>query len=107
MGFLGQPLRERCGNPGFADPGLAREQHDLAVPLLRVLPSARLKFEFLAPADERCRRGRAQRLEPACDRARPQHLPSRYHTREAARLDGAESAVFEQPANKPPRILVD
>ena len=57
--------------------------------------------------DERYRRGRAQCLEPAYDRAGPQHLPGRYSSREATRLNGTEIAVFEQSTNEPPRIFVN
>ncbi len=107
IGLFVQPLCERRGYAGFADPGFARQQHYLAFSILCALPSPQQKFEFLAPTDERCRRGCAQCLEPARDRAGPQHLPGRYHSRETAGLDGAEVVVFEQSADEPPRTLID
>src|SRR5262252_6792978 len=53
IGFFVQPLCQRGSDPGLADAGLARNQHDLAFSLLCALPSARQKFELLAPPDER------------------------------------------------------
>ena len=80
-------------------PGLARDQHDAAVApfacsqrrISRSISSSRPTSGVVA---------RAQRLEPALDRALPHHLLGLHRLVEALRLVGAEIAVLEQTAEQ-------
>src|SRR5271168_371437 len=87
----------------LADSGLAGDQYDLAVARLGTQPTPQEEVDFLVAADQPGKRRSAQRLEPAGDDARMQHLPSRHRRGDALDLDGAEVAVLEQIADQPAR----
>ena len=66
MRLAGETLAERAGDAGLADPGLAREQHHLALAVAGLLPTVEQERDLLLAPDQRQEAGRA-RLEPAAD----------------------------------------
>ena len=102
-----EALRQCRGDARLADAGFAGDQHDLAVARLGARPAAQQQVDLLVAADQRGQRRSAQRLEPARDDARTQHLPGRHRRGDALDLDGAEIAVLEEIADQPARARGD
>ena len=98
-----EALRQCRGDARLADAGLARDQHDLAVPRLGAGPAAQQQVDLLVAADQRTQRRSAQGFEPTRNDARTQHLPSGHRFDDALHRDGAEIAVFEESADEPTR----
>ena len=75
-----EALAEGAGDAGLADPGLAREQHHLALAVAGLLPTVEQERHLLLAPDQRRQAGRA-RLEPAARprarRARATPAPAR------------------------------
>ena len=102
--WLGVKALRQCRDYArLADAGLAGDQHDLAVARLGARPAPQQQLDLLVATDQRAQRRSAQRLEPARDGARPQHLPSRHRRGDALELDHAEIAVVEEIADQPAR----
>ena len=102
-----EALLQRRGDARLADAGFAGDQHDLAVAGLGARPAPQQQVDFLVAADQRRQRRSVQRLEPARDGARTQHLPGRHRRGDALDLDGAEIAVLEEIADQPARARGD
>ena len=75
-----EPLAEGAGDAGLADPGLAREQHHLALAVAGLLPAVEQERDLLLAPDQRRQAGRA-RLETAADRALAEHAPRPHRRR--------------------------
>src|SRR6516225_8238990 len=107
MRLAADPLFQRRGDARLADAGLARDQHDLAVPRLGARPAAQQQVDLLIAANQWAQRRSAQRLEPALDDALSQHLPAADRLVAAGRVDYADLAAFEQVADQTPRRRLD
>ena len=75
VGLVAEPLAQRLHEPGFADAGLAAEQHDLALAFLGPLPAVEQESDLLLAADQRREGAGAQGLEAALGPARAEHPP--------------------------------
>ena len=103
MGLVIKAFFHGRGDPGLAEAGFARNQHDLAISPLGACPTAQQQVDLLVASNQPGQCRPAQRLEPARDGAWAQHLPGRHRRREALQRDRAEIAVFEEIADQPPR----
>src|SRR6516165_3721748 len=90
MLLAAQSLHDRSDGARFANTRLAGDQHDLAVSSLRARPSAQQQVDFLIAADQRAHHRFVQRVEPAGDGARTQHLPYRHRLADSLDLSGAK-----------------
>src|SRR5262244_1658860 len=95
-----QPLRQPSDDARFANSGLARDQHDLAVPCLGARPATQQEIDFLAASDQRAERRSAQRLEPALDDALRQYLPAAHRLGVAVGFDRLEIAAVKRMADQ-------
>ena len=100
-------VQERRREPGFADTGLAGNQHHLALLALRLRPAPQQQFGFFFASDQRGQVGRVQRLEAAFDRACPQRRPGPHRAGNALELGGAEILQIEQIAEQLARAFRD
>ena len=87
----------------FTDPGLAREQHHLALTSFGPLPPTQQQLDFLFAADKRREGGGVQRLKSAVDCAFAHYSPGAHRLREALSLNSAEILVLEETAAQPAR----
>ena len=80
----------------LADAGFAGDQHNLAVAHPGAPPAAQQQVNLLVTADQPGQRRSAQRLKPARNDARTQHLPCWHRGGDALDFDRAEIAVLEK-----------
>jgi hypothetical protein len=94
-----EPIDNRLSETRLADTWLPRDQDDAAVAHLCLLPAPHQQRYLLVTADEgRC--GRAQRLEPALNRACPQRSPCMYRLRDTFNFLDPKVLKLEQIAEK-------
>src|SRR5262249_59951633 len=79
--LAGDALGERRRKPGFADPRLARDQHDLPFALPGEALAFQQEFDLLVAADEIGQTRRADRLEAALGIGYALHPPPRHPPR--------------------------
>src|SRR4029077_13230780 len=90
-----QALGERCDNARFADPGLARDQHHLALALPRELLARKHEFDLRLAADKANRARGADRLEAALRCGSTFDRPDRDGFGDALDLAATEAAKSE------------
>src|SRR5215472_912319 len=100
VGFSAEPIQDGLSDPRFADTWLARYQDHATLSVFRVPVAPHQQLDFLVATDQR-RGGPAQRLEPAINRAWPNHLPYWYRIGEAFYRHRAKCTAFEELANEP------
>src|SRR3954451_722095 len=100
--LAGEPLAERAGDAGLADPGLAREQHHLALAVAGLLPTVEQECDLLLAPNQRKEAARA-RLEAAADPALAEHAPRPDHLGKALDRLRPEILELEAGADQPPR----
>jgi hypothetical protein len=102
-----QSSAQLAHEPRFADPGLAGQQHDLPLAVLRLRPAAQEQRNLLLAADQGRQSGGMARLKPALRLALardPPHGQRFGKTLEALRPEVVE---LEQAADQPPCRLAD
>jgi hypothetical protein len=95
------------GDARLAEARFARNQYNLTFPRFGPFPEAYQQVNLLVAANEPSQGRSAQRLEPARDGARMQHLPSWHRGGEPLDLEGTEIAVLEEIADEPVRVCGD
>src|SRR6185295_12808801 len=93
-----EALGERCHNARFADPGLAGNQHHLALALPRHLLAQKREFDLCLAADKAHRACGAHRLEAVLRRSAAFDRPDRDGIGDALDLAKAEVAKSEETA---------
>ena len=101
----GEAFQKRCGEPRFANTGLAGEQHHLAFTGLGPGPAPKQQFKFFFPPDEVGQAARVQCLEAAFHRTCSQRGPDTHRSGDALKLPGAEVLQLKEIAEKPSRVL--
>src|SRR5262249_39357788 len=96
-----EALGQGRGKARLADPGLARNQYDLAFTRFGAPPGPQQQIDLRAAPNQRAERRSAQGLEPTRDSTRAQRLPCRNRPGDPLELDLAEISVFEQIAGQP------
>src|SRR5215472_8506562 len=81
---------ERSNDARLADARLPRNEHHLTLAGLGARPAAQQPVDFFVATDEGAQRRSVQRLEPARNATRPQHMPSPHRLGDALDLDGAK-----------------
>src|SRR5262249_11124240 len=104
--LAGKLLHHGLSESRFADARLAGDEHDLAFARFHLLPAPHQQRHLLLATDQR-RRGRAQRLEPAFNRACPQRGPGMYRLRNTLNFLAPNVPELEQIAEKFSRALRD
>ncbi len=94
-------LHERSGEPGFANPGLTGQQHDLAFAGLGSRPAPQEQFKFFFSSDQCSQSARVHRLEAALDRTCPQHRESCHRPGDPLELLWPEVPQLEEIAQQP------
>src|SRR5581483_7061800 len=98
-----EPGQQAFGNAGLANPGLAREQYDPTLAVLRLVPTTQQQVHLLLPANQRRQRARPPRLEAADAGSLSPHLPGGPRRQQSVELVVRERATVDHPANKAPR----
>ena len=103
-----QLLAQRPEQARFADAGLARQQHHLAIAVFGPAPALEQDAELVLASDQRRERPAMQRLEAAFG-ADPRLRPARRRERlgEALEAYRAEIGQLEQAADQAARRLAD
>jgi hypothetical protein len=103
----GQRVEQGAADPRFADPGLADQEHALALAGLGQRPALQQQGQLLVAANHRQERGAAHRLEPALDRpfAGDREGPDRLA--DALELVLAKVREREPRPEQPPRRIGD
>jgi hypothetical protein len=107
MRLVGQALDQAAGQTRFANPSLAREQHQLTFPVLGPRPALQQDAQLMLAADQRREPLAVQRLEAAFGTTLPFDPPSGEGFVEALEALGAEIGELEQPAHQPSGRLAD
>ena len=107
VGTPGNSLLERVNQPRLADPGFARDKHDLSFAALGALPSPQQDLELLIAADHFRHGRRTESVEAAFDAPRPFDRPDPHRSFEALQLPGAEIGAVEQRAGQPEGGFID
>jgi hypothetical protein len=94
-------LAQRLDQARLADPGLAREEHDLALPGPGLPPAAEEQLQLLLAPDERRRRAAVPRLEAALGPAFGDDAEGRDRCREALERLRPERLELEELAHQP------
>ena len=102
-----QLLAQRADEAGLADPGLAAEEHHLALALLGLPPAVEQQAELVLAPDQRRQARRLARLETALRAAAAEHPPGPHGCGEALEAVDAEVGVLEQAAEQAPGGRVD
>jgi hypothetical protein len=101
------PLPECRHDPGLADSGLAREQHDLSLAATGPLPTAPEDVDFLVAPHERRQRPHPRRLEPTRDRTKCIDPPDVERRVESPEHPRAKAGAIEQTARQRVRSIGD
>src|SRR5918995_1402814 len=104
---VGQALDQAPGEARFADAGLAREEHDLAVAVLGPGPALEQDAELVLAPDQRGEMLAMQRLEAALGAALAFDPPGREGLGEALEAERTEVGQLEQPADQAAGRLAD
>ena len=105
--FAADMFAHRRQDARFADAGLARQRHDLALPGLCQPPTVHQDSHFVLAADKGGHGFGARRLESRDALDFPQHRPGRYRRFEALELMQSEALQLESPAQEPSCRLGD
>ena len=100
-----EALAQRAERAALADAGLAREQHHLALAVLRERPALEQQADLLLAADERGQALLRGRLEPARGLADTDDAVRTRRLRDALELRLAEVNVVEAAAREAPHAL--
>ena len=107
MRLVAEALAQRPEHARLADPGLAREQHHLAVAVLGPGPALEQDAELVLAPDQRREMLAVQRLEAALGATLAFDPPGGERLGEALEALRAEVGQLEQPADQPARRLAD
>ncbi len=105
MAVIADALAQRFGEARLADPGLAAEQHHLALAAARALPAVGEQRDLVLAPDQPPRR--AHRRKTAVRLALAQHAPHADGRGEPLERALAQEPVFEQLAREAPRDAGD
>src|SRR5215471_6842700 len=107
MDVAGQSLADTLRQAGLADPGLARDEHDLTLTALGARPAAQQQLDLLGAADELRQRAAMLGLEPALGRPVPPHAPDIRRRHDPLELLRPQSLAVEDPRHEPVGALAD
>ena len=105
--LVAEALAQRPDHARLADPGLAREQHHLAVAVLGPGPALEQDAELVLAPDQRREMLAMQRLEAAFGATLALDPPGGERLGEALQPLRAEIGQLEQPADQPAGRLAD
>ena len=101
----GHSVDQPAGDPGLADPGLAAQQHDLALAVPGPPPPFQQQRELVVAADNGTQDPALARLEAAFDRPLGEHHEGRDRASDALQRLTAQVLELEQITQQPPRRL--
>ena len=107
VGLVLEPLAQLAHQARFADPGLTREQHHLALAVARLPPAAQQQGDLLVAPHQRRQTRRLACLEATLGPAFARNPPDRKRLGKALEPLRAEVSKLEYPAHQPARRLAD